>query len=113
MGNFEEFAGLKEIKGEYSKLAKEYEGEGFTIYIEPGFYTQMHYFEDFYLKEYSNIVDTVISIAKKYKKVIFTTDYDNPLVKVDGFVYRDIDDVLASVKMTYDNKCDKDSDWKD
>jgi hypothetical protein len=52
-------------------------------------------------------------IIKKNKKVIFTADFENPVVYKDDYIYQEIDDVLASLKLYFDNKSNPESDWKD
>ena len=60
-----------------------------------------------------DIVNKIIEIAKRNKKMIFTADFENPVVYKDDYFYRELSDVLGEVKLHFDNKGNPDSDWKD
>ncbi len=87
--------------------------DGSIFYIEPNFYTQLINLKLHYFEEFSKILDSIEEIVRKNKKVIFTGNYDQPLVNIDGFIYRDIGDILAYNKLTLDIKINPESDWKD
>lgn len=109
----EEFKSLKEVKDKDYSYINCYKGEDFIFFVEPNFYTQLTFLKEAYKNEYSKIVETIIDIAKRNKKVIFVGDFENPAVFKEGFIYREIDDVLNELKITFDIKINPKSDWTD
>lgn len=84
------------------------------FYVEPNFYTQLENLEVNYKDEYNKILLSLGEISKKNKRVIFTGNFDAPILhNLEGFIYRDINDVLAYNKLTFDIKINPESDWKD
>ncbi len=108
-----EFNDLKIVKDKDYKDINCYQYEGSLFYIEPNFYTQLIYLKEHFSKEYNDIVIKIKEVALRNKKVIFTGDFENPVVHKEGFIYREINDVLAELKLYFDNKSNPDSDWKD
>ncbi len=109
-----EFDNLKRIVDENYKDINLYELEdGSRFYVEPNFYTQLQYVKDHFFEHYGDIVNKIIEIAKRNKKMIFTADFENPVVYKDDYFYRELSDVLGEVKLHFDNKGNPDSDWKD
>lgn len=95
-------------------IAPSYLLEDSIFYVEPNFYTQLVYLKVTYVDKFEKIVDSLGEIAERNKKVIFTGNFDFPLIKdKEDFIYRDIDDVLAFNKLTIDIKINPESDWKD
>lgn len=86
---------------------------GEIFYVEPNFYTQLRYSKEHFAKQYSELIEKIVDIAKRNKKVIFTGNFENSVVYKDGFIYREINDVLAELHLYFDNKCNPESDWKD
>ena len=43
----------------------------------------------------------------------FTADFDNPVVYLDDYIYRELSDIMGELKISFDNKSNPDSDWKD
>lgn len=110
---YQEFNNLEKYVDKEYEFVNAYLIEKSIFYVEPNFYTQLIYFKEYYKDNYEKIIDTILDIAKQNKKVIFTGDFENPVVHKDDFIYREIEDVLAKIKLTFDNKCNPDSDWKD
>ncbi len=108
-----EFNDLIKIKDEEYKYINAYKIDDSIFYVEPNFYTQLIYFKEYYKDKYLEIIEAIKDTAKTNKKVVFTGDFENPIIHKDDFIYREIDDVLAKVKLTFDNKSNPDSDWKD
>ena len=109
-----EFESLKKIKSDKYENIDLFElADGSLFYIEPNFYTQLLYVKDHFLDKFPEIIDKIIEIAKRNKKMIFTADFENPVVYVDDFYYREIGDVLGELGLHFDNKGNPDSDWKD
>lgn len=106
-------------KGLVMKTDKDYkhidhfEIEDCDCYIEPNFYTQLEYIKDHFESKFELIVDEIMDSTERNKHVIFTADYENPVVYKEGYIYREIDDILGLLKLSIDNKSNPDSDWKD
>lgn len=103
----------KIIDPEYKNINLYELDDGSMFYIEPNFYTQLSYIKDHFFDKYDEVIDKIIEITKRNKKMIFTADFENPVVYKDGFYYREIGDILGEVKLYFDNKGNPDSDWKD
>ena len=109
-----EFDKYKKIVDENYKEVNLYELEDDSrFYIEPNFYTQLQYVKDHFMDKYDEIVSKIIEITKRNKRMIFTADFENPVVYKEGYYYRELSDVLGEVKLHFDNKGNPDSDWKD
>lgn len=109
-----EFKDLKEIKDEKYPFINCYElSEEERFFVEPNFYTQLTYIKEHFLDKYSAIIEEILSTVKRNKKVIFTGNFEDPVVHYDDFIYRELEDVLAAVGLYFDNKGNPDSDWKD
>ena len=113
MKNYEEFKDFEGIIDPQYPRIKCYKNNDSIMFIEPNFYTQLVFLKDYYRDNFDKIFNKIIEIALKNKKVIFTADFENPVVYKDGFIYRDINDILAELKLSFDNKSNPDSDWKD
>lgn len=111
---FKEFNDLK-INEEsiYQNVSASYLIGDSIFYIEPSFHTQLINLEYQYKDIFPRLIESIKEIALKNKKVIFTGNFDNPLLNIDGFIYRDIEDLLAYNKLTLNMKNDPESDWKD
>lgn len=113
---FKEFEQYKKNKDErYDKYCPSYIlDDGSIFYIEPNFYTQLINLKLHYDEKYNKLLSSIIEITKKNKKVIFTGNFDSPLVNdKEDFIYRDINDILAYNHLTLDIKINPESDWKD
>ena len=113
MKNYEEFKDFEEIIDPQYPRIKCYKNNDSIMFIEPNFYTQLVFLKDYYRDNFDKIFNKIIEIALKNKKAIFTADFENPVVYKDGFIYREINDILAELKLSFDNKSNPDSDWKD
>lgn len=112
--DYEEFKSAKRIvDDEYKNIALFELEDGSRFYIEPNFYTQLLYVKDYFYDKYNEIIDKIFEIAKRNKKMIFTADFENPVVYKDDYYYRELGDVLGEVHLHFDNKSNPDSDWKD
>ena len=103
----------KIIDPEYKNINLYELEDGSKFYVEPNFYTQLLYIKDHFFDKYDEVIDKIIEIVKRNKKMIFTADFENPVVYKEGFYYREIGDILGEVKLHFDNKGNPDSDWKD
>lgn len=111
MKEFEKFKAVKDEK--YPSINKYELDDGSTFFVEPNFYTQLMYAKDHFLENFEAIINQMVIITKRNKRIIFTADFEAPVVYLDDYFYREIDDVLAELKLTFDNKGNPHSDWKD
>lgn len=111
MKEFEKFKSIEDPI--YPRINKYELDDGSTFFVEPNFYTQLMYAKEHFLDKFDNILDKMIEIVIRNKKIIFTADYETPVVYLDDYFYREIDDVLGELKLTFDNKGNPHSDWKD
>ena len=110
----EEFNYLKQLVDERYPMINKYEVEdGKDFFVEGGFYSQLRYIKDHFQDKYSEIIEEMIDTVRRNGKVIFTGDFENPMVIKDGYIFRELEDVLARLKLSFDNKGNPDSDWKD
>ena len=113
MSNYEEFKDCNEVKDEEYIYIKKYEYKDNLFYVEPNFYTQLTYLKTHFKDKYQNIVNEILNTVERNHKVIFTADFLNPVVYKDDYIYREINDILADLHLSFDNKSNPDSDWKD
>ena len=98
----------------YDKYSCSYIYKDSCFYIEPNFYTQLLYLENEFKGEiFERILNSILEISYRNKKVIFTGNYEDPLIVKEGFIYRDINDLLSENKISFDIKINPESDWKD
>ncbi len=95
----EEFSKFKKVS-ENNSLFEEYELEdGSKFFIEPNFYSQLKFLKNTYVDEFPNVMEELIKNVKRNKKVIFTADFENPVVHEEGFVYQEIEDITNKIKL--------------
>ena len=108
-----EFEQYKQVKDENNPFSTLYELEtGERFYIEPVFYTMLKGFKDHHPDKYHLIVEEIISLAEKNKKVVFTGNYDCPLTNVEGYIYLEITDVTDPLRIFVEDKS-RGSDYGD
>ncbi len=109
-----EFDKYKKVMDERYPNINKYElDDGSSFFIEPNYYTQLQYAKDHFLDRYNEIIEEMIRVVKRNKKIIFTADFEAPVVYLDDYYYREIDDILGALKLSFDNKGNPHSDWKD
>ncbi|MCI6614382.1 MAG: hypothetical protein MR491_02320 [Mollicutes bacterium] len=108
-----EFSNLKQYKDKEYSYVNAYIIDDAIFFIEPNFYTQLVYFKEYYKDKYNDLINAILDTAKTNKHVIFTGDFESPVVHKEDYIYREIDDCLAKIKLTFDNKSNPESDWKD
>lgn len=98
-----EFKNLENIKDGKHPLAELYKLEDkYYFYIEPNFYSQLSYLKERYYDRFDEIMEELIANVKRNKKVVFTADYDNPVVYEDDYIYQEIEDILNPLKIVTD-----------
>ncbi|MDD3389048.1 MAG: hypothetical protein PHP09_01935 [Bacilli bacterium] len=111
--NYEEFHNLTLLNSNQPLLARLYSlSSGELFYIEPIFYTQLtRIIERFPMKE-EEIVNFMLAIVKKEKKVVFTGDFEYSLINKEDFIYREISDITNPLQI-YVNDISRGSDYGD
>jgi hypothetical protein len=64
------------------------------FYLEPNFESQLNYLSERFRDRYSEIIGSMMKLVQKNKHVIFTADFENPVVILDGYVYKEVEDIL-------------------
>jgi len=109
-----EFDKFKKLEDKSYPMVNFYELEpGKEFYIEPSFYTQLYYVKDHFADRFNEIVEETIDTVRRNGKVVFTGNFESPIVNKDDFIYRELEDILAKLKLSFDNKGNPESDWKD
>ncbi len=103
---YEEFKQYKLVKDSNNPFCNHCvldSGEDF--YIEPVFYTQLHGFKERHTAEdYQRIINQMIEIVKKNKKVVFVGNFEFPQTEVEGYIFLEITDVTDPLKIFVEDK---------
>ena len=112
--NYLEFEKFKYVKDNNNPFCNHYVMEGGEdFYVEPAFYTQMHGFKDRHSeKDYQRIVDRMIEVVKKNKKVVFVGNFEFPQTEVEGYIFLEITDITDPLKIFVEDKS-RGSDYGD
>ena len=109
--NYEEFKDLEEIFD--SKFVKGFRyPNGETFYIEPAFYTQLIGFKEKREEDYPRIINRMIEVVRKNKRVVFTSEYESPQTEVEGYIYLEITDITDPLNIYVEDKS-RGSDYGD
>ena len=110
---YEEFKDLELLEDKKNPFCRLYRlPTGETFYIEPVFYTQMMGFKELRASEYHRIIDAMIEVVKKNKKVVFTANYECPQTEVEGYIFLEITDITNPLKIFVEDKS-RGSDYGD
>ena len=83
------------------------------FYVEPAFYTQLKGFEDRHAKEdFERILNRMVEVAKKNKKVVFVGNFEYPQTEVEGYIFLEITDITDPLKLFVEDKS-RGSDYGD
>jgi hypothetical protein len=85
---------------------------GHTFYIEPGFYYALQGFKEKRRDDFQKIMDAIDAVVKENEKVIFTGNYETPMMEKDGYIYRDIYDITDPLQIFVEDKS-RGSDYGD
>lgn len=86
--------------------------DGETFYIEPPFHTQLMGFKELRTKEYPQIIEEMLRVVRKNKKVVFTGNYEEPQTEADGYIYLEITDITDPLLIFVEDKS-RGSDYGD
>lgn len=113
METYEEFKKFKRIDGDKYPYLQEFElDDGSIFFIEPTFYTQLVGMKAHHQDKFDKIMEKLLSIVRKNKKVIFTGDYEFPYIELDGFIYQEITDITDPLLIFVEDKS-RGSDYGD
>ena len=113
MKDYEEFKNLRKEKDENNPFCALYFLEsGESFYLEPVFYTQLMGFKDHFVDKYPLIIDKMLELVKRNKKVVFTGNFENPLTEVDNYIYLEVTDVTDALQIYAEDKS-RGSDYGD
>ena len=108
-----EFEHLKQIEDNNNPFSALYQFDsGESFYLEPVFYTMLQGFKDHHPDKYPLIVEEILKVAKKNKKVVFTGNYDCPLTNAEGYIYLEITDITNPLQIFVEDKS-RGSDYGD
>lgn len=108
-----EFEHLKQIEDNNNPFSALYQFDsGESFYVEPVFYTMLQGFKDHHPDKYPLIVEEILKVAKKNKKVVFTGNYDCPLTNAEGYIYLEITDITNPLQIFVEDKS-RGSDYGD
>ena len=108
---FSEFRQEVDKENPFSNLY--YLDSGECFYVEPVFYTHLRGFKDLREKEFPCIIERMIEVVKKNKKVIFTGNYECPqTLTSDDFIILEINDITDPLQIFVEDKS-RGSDYGD
>ena len=111
---YEEFSKYKIVVDPKNPFCNHYVlDSGEEFYIEPVFYTMLTGFKDRHTNEqYQRIIDRMIEVVMKNKKVVFVGNFDYPQTDVEGFIYLEITDITDPLQIFVEDKS-RGSDYGD
>lgn len=113
MKAYPEFENLKTIKDENNPFCALFEtASGARFYIEPAFYTQLMGFKEQRTEQFPLIIDKLLELVEKNRKIVFTANFEYPQTEVDGYIYLEITDVTDPLHIYAEDKS-RGSDYGD
>ena len=113
MRDYEEFKDLRKEEDKNNPFSALYLLEsGESFYLEPVFYTQLMRFKDHYPEKYHLIINKMMELVKRNKKVVFTGNFENPLTEIDNYIYLEVTDVTDALQIYAEDKS-RGSDYGD
>ena len=111
---YPEFEAFKQVEDKSNPFSSLYYLEsGECFYIEPVFYTHLRGFKELREKEFPRIIERMIEVVKKNKKVIFTGNYECPQTLTDDdFIILEINDITDPLQIYVEDKS-RGSDYGD
>ena len=111
---YEEFKQYKYVKDNKNPFCNHYVlDDGSSFYVEPVFYTQLQGFKDRHpIEKYNEIIDKMIALVKRNKKVVFAGNFEYPQTEVEGYIFLEITDVTDPLRIFVDDKS-RGSDYGD
>lgn len=111
---YEEFAHLKMEVDEKNPFCPRFVlPSGECFYLEPVFYTQLQGFKDLHKEQYHRIIDEMIRLTKKNKRIVFVGTFEYPQTEVDdSYIFLEITDVTDPLHIFVEDKS-RGSDYGD
>ncbi|MCD8203824.1 MAG: hypothetical protein LUB56_01700 [Coprobacillus sp.] len=110
---YEEFKHFNVLEDKNNPFCTLYElPSGERFYIEPAFYTQLMGFKEFRGDDFPRIMERMMELIHKNKKVVFTGSYENPQTEVDDYIYLEIYDITDPLQIYVEDKS-RGSDYGD
>ena len=111
INDFDKYKIANDPKNPFCDLYSLENGELF--YIEPSFHTQLMGFYDQHRKEYDRIINEMIRLVRKNKKIVFVGNFEYPQTDVDdSFIFLEITDVTDPLHIYAEDKS-RGSDYGD
>lgn len=83
-------------------LCNAYKNElGDSFYVEPSFYQSLLGYKDKAEERLPLILKEMDRIVKENHKVIFTGDYEFPMVRAEGYIYQELIDITDPLHLTW------------
>jgi hypothetical protein len=108
--DFNKYLQPKDLNNPLSDLYQLEGGE--TFYIEPPFHTQLMGLKELRAKEYPQIIEEMLRIVRKNKKVVFTGNYEEPQTEAEGYIYLEVTDITDPLLIFVEDKS-RGSDYGD
>lgn len=78
--------------------------DGGRFYVEPAFYSQLLAIEEREPTQLGYIIDEMLRLVKKNRRIVFTLDYMHPITRgIDDYIYLEIRDVVGNLKLYFLN----------
>ncbi|MCR5505424.1 MAG: hypothetical protein K6F07_00290 [Bacilli bacterium] len=111
MNDFDKYKLPADKKNPFCDLYQLENGERF--YIEPVFHTQLQGFFDLRNNEYHRIVERMLEVVRKNKKVVFVGNFEFPQTEVEeGYIFLEITDITDPLQIYVEDKS-RGSDYGD
>ena len=111
--NYDAFSSYLEFRDPENPLIHAYKDEAENIfYVEPGFYEGLMGFHEKRGEDYGRIMEEIDRLIKLHHKVVFTADFENPWVKKDDYIYKEIFDITDPLAIFVEDKS-RGSDYGD
>lgn len=110
-----EFSSLKQLNDMANPFANVYElDDGSIFYVEPIFYTHLQGFKERVSEDdYQRIINRIVEVAKKNRRVVYVGTFDFPQTEVDdSFIFLEITDITDPLQIYVEDKS-RGSDYGD
>lgn len=111
---YEEFSNYKEVLDRNNPFCNHYVLEsGEDFYVEPVFYTMLKGFKERRSDDYQRIIDKMIEVVKRNKKVVFVGNFEYPQTEVgEEYIFLEITDITDPLQIFVEDKS-RGSDYGD
>ena len=111
--DYPEFHAYTEYQDSENTLVHRYKNDaGDVFYVEPGFYDALLGFREKRAERFDELMTAIDTVIRENHQVIFTTDFENPWITREGFIYREIFDLTDPLHIIVEDKS-RGSDYGD